>query len=73
MRKTTSILIIGAMAGIWLLKEGQFILFFALAGGFMLVSPILVTGYYQVIAKLRAGEQPVLTAPQISALRIASR
>jgi len=51
--------IIGAIAGIWLLKEDQFVLFFVLAGGFMLVSPILVTGYYQVIEKLRAGEQPV--------------
>lgn len=51
--------ILGAIAAIWLLMEDKGELFFALAGGFMLVSPVLVTGYYRVAQLLRAGKQPV--------------
>lgn len=50
---------IGAAAAIWLLSNGQIVVFFALAGGFMLVSPILVTGYYRVVERLREGGSPI--------------
>jgi uncharacterized membrane protein len=49
----------GAIVAIWLLAEDKGIFFFALAGGFMLVSPVLVTGYYRVSQMLREGKQPV--------------
>lgn len=51
--------IIGGAALIWLLSAGMGLLFFVLAGGFMLVAPVLVTGYYQVSHLLRQGKEPV--------------
>jgi len=51
--------IVGAAAAIWLVGSGRYLLFIALAGGFMLVAPVLVTGYYQVVQLLREGKKPV--------------
>lgn len=51
--------VFGGIAAIWLLSQGQGMFFFALAGGFMLLSPVLVTGYYRVAQMLRDGKQPV--------------
>lgn len=51
--------VFGAIAAIWLLKEDKGLFFFALAGGFMLLSPVLVTGYYRVSQMLAEGRQPV--------------
>lgn len=51
--------IFGVIAAIWLLAEDKGLFFFALAGGFMLVSPVLVMGYYRVSQLLQTGKQPV--------------
>lgn len=63
--------IFGGVALVWLLHMNMGIFFFYLAGGFMLVAPILVTGYYKISRMLRAGQEPVFD--DIVALHLGNR
>ncbi len=51
--------IVGAGAAIWLAVSERLLLFVALAGGFMLIAPVFVTGYYNVAQMLREGKSPI--------------
>lgn len=50
--------VLGLVAVVVLLQQGLGLMFFALAGGFMFVAPVLATGYYRVACMLRRGEVP---------------
>jgi len=50
--------VIGGVALLLLLKEGLGLLFFVLAGGFMMTAPLLITGYFRVSQILREGGTP---------------
>jgi uncharacterized membrane protein len=50
--------VIGAIALLVLLKAGLGLLFFVLAGGFMMTAPLLITGYFRVAQLLREGKEP---------------
>jgi len=48
----------GGVALLWLLQSGLGLLFFVLAGGFMMTAPLLITGYFRVAQLLREGKEP---------------
>lgn len=52
-------LLIGLIAVLGLITEGFSLVYFILAGGFMLVAPSLVTVYYHLAGVIRAGQRPV--------------